>query len=73
MYSALLILVLLALVASLGSWLFNQWSNEQRRASALAMGLGGMGLVLSPTSVQSISGPPLNVSSRWRATGSVEL
>jgi hypothetical protein len=34
-YSALPIVMLPALVASLGSWLFNQWSNEQRRASAL--------------------------------------
>lgn len=46
MNSALLILVLLAIVASLGSWLFNQWFSEQRRASALALGLGGVGMVL---------------------------
>lgn len=46
MFTALLILLLLALAASLGSWLFNQWLTEQRRASALSLGLGGMGLVL---------------------------
>lgn len=46
MFTALLILLLLALAASLGSWLFSQWLTEQRRASALSLGLGGMGLVL---------------------------
>ncbi len=46
MFTALLILLLLVLAASLGSWLFNQWLTEQRRASALSLGLGGMGLVL---------------------------
>ncbi|HEY0682585.1 MAG TPA: hypothetical protein VGD45_09650 [Steroidobacter sp.] len=46
MFTALLILVLLVLAASLGSWLFNQWLSEQRRASALSLGIGGMGLVL---------------------------
>jgi hypothetical protein len=46
MASALLILVLLALIASLGSWLFSQWSSKQRRASALAVGLGGTGLLI---------------------------
>ena len=46
MLTALLILLLLVLVASLGSWLFSQWLSEQRRASALSLGLGGMGLVL---------------------------
>lgn len=46
MSATLLILVLLAAVASLGSWLFNQWSRQQQRASALALGVGVMGLVL---------------------------
>lgn len=46
MYSVLLILVLLVLAASLGSWLFSQWLSEQRRASALTIGIGGMGFVL---------------------------
>src|SRR5690349_15344150 len=46
MYSTLLILLLLTSVASLGSWLFNQWFSEHRRASALALGTAGMGLVL---------------------------
>lgn len=46
MYSALLILMLLAMLASLGSWLFSQWLGAQRRASALALGLGGAGLLL---------------------------
>lgn len=46
MYSVLLILVLLVLAASLGSWLFSQWLSEQRRASAITIGIGGMGLVL---------------------------
>lgn len=46
MHSALLILALLVLAASLGSWLFNQWLSDQRRVSALALGLGGVGLVL---------------------------
>jgi hypothetical protein len=46
MYSMLLILVLLVLAASLGSWLFSQWLSEQRRASALTVGIGGMGFVL---------------------------
>ena len=46
MFTALLVLLLLVLAASLASWLFNQWLSEQRRASALTIGLGGMGLVL---------------------------
>lgn len=46
MNSVLLLLVLLALLASLGSWLFNQWFSEHQRASALALGLGGVGMVL---------------------------
>lgn len=46
MLTALLILLLLVLAASLGSWLFSQWLTEQRRASALSLGLGGTGLVL---------------------------
>jgi len=46
MYSVLLILVLLVLAASLGSWLFSQWLSEQRRASAVTIGVGGMGFVL---------------------------
>ncbi|HEY5755554.1 MAG TPA: hypothetical protein VIU34_07005 [Steroidobacter sp.] len=46
MYSVLLILLLLALAASLGSWVFSQWLSEQRRTSALTIGIGGMGVVL---------------------------
>lgn len=46
MYSVLLILVLLVLAASLGSWLFSQWLSAQRRTSALTIGIGGMGFVL---------------------------
>lgn len=57
MAAALLVLVLLALVASLGSWLFTQWLSEQRRASALALGLGGTGLLvlLGATAVAVVS------------------
>lgn len=46
MFSTLLILLLMVLAASLGSWLFSQWLSERRRASALAVGIGGMGFVL---------------------------
>lgn len=46
MYSALLLLILLASLATLGSWLFSQYLSEQRRASALALGLGGTGFVV---------------------------
>ena len=64
MYSALLILVLLALVASLGSWLFSQWLSEQRRASALALGLGTTGLLvlLGATAVAVVS-----TSASWQS------
>lgn len=63
MRSALLVLVLLALVASLGSWLFSQWLSEQRRASALALGLGGTGLLvlLGATAVAVVS-----TSANWQ-------
>jgi hypothetical protein len=45
------------LVASIGSWLFSQWLSEQRRASALALGLGGTGLLvlLGATAVAVVS------------------
>lgn len=67
MYSALLILMLLASVASLGSWLFSQWLSEQRRASALALGLGGAGLLmlLGATAVAVLS-----TSASWQSWAS---
>lgn len=60
---ALVIVVLLALVASLGSWLFSQWLSEQRRTSALALGLGGTGLLvlLGATAVAVVA-----TSSSWQ-------
>lgn len=64
MHSALLILVLLALLASLGSWLFSQWLSEQRRASALTLGLGGMGfLVLLVAAAVAI----VSTSASWQS------
>lgn len=64
MHSTLLILVLLASVASLGSWLFSQWLSEQRRASALALGLGGTGflVLLGATAVAIVS-----TSASWQS------
>lgn len=46
MAAALLILALLVLAASLGSWLFSQWLSASPRASALTLALGGIGFVL---------------------------
>lgn len=64
MYSALLILALLVLAASLGSWLFNQWLSDERRVSALALGVGGVGLVLlMGASAVAI----LSTSANWQA------
>lgn len=64
MYSALLILLLLVLAASLGSWLFSQWLSERRRTSALALGIGGMGfvLLLGATAVAILS-----TAANWQA------
>lgn len=46
MGAALLILALLVLAASLGSWLFSQWLSASPRASALNLAIGGVGFVL---------------------------
>lgn len=46
MAATLLILVLLVLAASLGSWLFSQWVSAAPRASALSLAIGGVGFVL---------------------------
>lgn len=64
MYTALLILALLVLAASLGSWLFNQWLSDQRRASALALGLGGVGFVLL---MGATAMAILSTSANWQA------
>jgi hypothetical protein len=46
MDAVLLILALLVLAASLGSWLFSQWLSASPRVSALTLALGGVGFVL---------------------------
>lgn len=46
MAATVLILALLVLAASLGSWLFSQWVSAVPRASALSLALGGVGFVL---------------------------
>jgi hypothetical protein len=46
MGAVLLILALLVLAASLGSWLFSQWLSATPRVSALTLALGGVGFVL---------------------------
>lgn len=66
MFSLLLSLVLLVLAASLGSWLFSQWLSEQRRASALAIGIGGMGFVLLLAATAVVI---LSTTTHWQLWG----
>lgn len=64
MYPMLLVVALLVLAASLGSWLFSQWLGDRQRVSALALGLGGIGFVmlLSAAAIAILSG-----ASDWQA------
>ena len=64
MHTALAILALLVLAASLGSWLFSQWLSASRSGSALTLALGGIGFVLL---IGATALAVLGTSSHWKS------